>query len=310
VLAIISLIFFCVALFSPSFVQHFPRIHGEYLNYHDAFVHVYLVSRAEGAEGLVLQRNSGIAWEPGAYQALLSLALLLTVLRLPRDRRVTTSEVLRMSILALTVISTTSFAGFASLALIALFAGHRLSSATLRISLLVASALLLATSWTQGSLWLEIHESTTSRLSAYTADTGPGILARLSLDQWDAIGLTPWFILGSSFSTLEATGDPVHNSVLKSLIALGIPFTLILLWMYWQFAKKLGSHGFLVISLLLLWFMTENLFRSPLFLFLAFAGLVHASSFSVLRKSDPQNNDERAKAEHSEPRLGARGRFE
>lgn len=280
-LAAISLTFFIAALLVPTFPLSLPASPGQFLNYHDGLIHVYLVSRDPGLEGVTLNRNNGIAWEPGAYQLLLSFALILTISASTAGRRPNRRDTARITILVVTLISTASFTGFVSLLLIAIALGAKLREHFLKAAVLCGIAIAIAAAQLGESLWAELQGSFATRFQDYRSGyNGAGITERLSLDAIGQVDLPPWFMLGSSFSTLERAGVVIHNSVLHTSIALGLPIAILLIALYWAASRRIGAPTLLVFTILMLGFMTENLFRSPLFLTAACICLLHEPAVS------------------------------
>lgn len=280
VLAGISLCFFTISFIAPSFLTALPVVEGEFVNYKNAFFHVYTASRNAGAG--VFARNSGIAWEPGAYAVLLSLAILFLLDKI-ENFGVARLDAGKLALLTLTMITTSSILGYVCLGVLGLSYGGTVLS-VVRTSILKAFALFLVCVGVMVSGALRSSEWRTTlddRLSNYF---GGGLGAaigsvqeRLSLDRVDS--LHPSLLLvGDSFTSFAETGSVIHNSIMISAIGLGAPFTAALLFMYRNFALQFRGHSISVFFLLVACFATENFFYSFLFLFIAVASSVQGYS--------------------------------
>jgi len=272
VLASASLVLFAVGLLFPAVVNALPHVEGQYLDYRDAGLHVYLVSNSPGGAGEILGRNSGFTWEPGAYSVLLNLALVLHL-----DQAVTTFSRrwrhLPTLVFVVAVITTLSPAGVLCTAATLIVYRRTLVRKDWKVGGGTV-ALLMVVAYASYELADILARAVSLRSLAYLGTNDRAVLERLSISRLDSLDLTPWFPLGASFTTFEETGLPIWNSILHAAIALGYPFTVILLLMNINLIAKFRPHALAMGLTLLLGYSVENYFWKPIFCFLLFAAFV------------------------------------
>lgn len=106
--AVCSLVGVLIYTFFPGLVYSFPVYHYYHTTRHTAFLFNFLI----GDGGEVLTRNSGVAWEPGAFQFLLNLGLYAYI---STNKRV---SILKIFLYAFVIFTTKSTAGILILTII------------------------------------------------------------------------------------------------------------------------------------------------------------------------------------------------
>ncbi|SDN47731.1 hypothetical protein SAMN05192576_2199 [Nocardioides szechwanensis] len=278
--ALISVALYLVARIAPSVISFFPlRMSTESYDYYDAGVHVFLVSRAVGEQGIPLDRNSGFAWEPGAYQVFLNLAILLLV-----QRRAQTVERRKDRIVALAlvagVVTTLSTGGYLTMAVILsaysreVFAIFGMTRHLIRYAVgpvaIVAAGLLFAARDVDATF---IGEKFTREFSNGSVLA----LERIGLDRVGFVASDFQSIFGVGFTAWLDTELSLWNSVIHSAVTLGLPFTLGLGALYVRYCRQY-RHPVAALALMTVAFSTEALFWRMLFAYLAFSGVMYASS--------------------------------
>lgn len=272
-LALISLIAYFIALVYPTFVLNFPMVEGDYSSYYyNAGIHVFQAAR--GYDRLVVaNRNSGIFWEPGAYQAFLNmgLAFILSTADVKNKGR-------KALFLILAIVTTASTTGYIVLAFLCIIYRKQLlnmiggnnKTATL-LGVIVAVCFLFYTSSVSSLSGFEklINEFTSGHY-----------LERLFLDDLKIIFQGMFNFLGISYETYEAMGLGSGNSIVQTMVTLGVPFAATLLKMYYDYAKRSERKGVFLIVLICIFF-TESLLWRPFFLCLAWYG---SKSFRTKKK--------------------------
>lgn len=263
-LAAVSLVGHIISLAYPTFAARFPMTEGDYSsNYYNAFIHVFQAAR--GYSHLVMsKRNAGIFWEPGAYQAFLNMGLLflLSMKDVKNKRR-------KVLLLALAIVTTGSTTGYIILAFLCIIYRKQLlvmiggNNKTLTfLGLLAAMGVLIYVSSINPVSGIEklIYEFTSGHY-----------LERLFLDDLGILFQAPLNLLGISFETYEAMGRGSGNSIVQTMVTLGIPFAGMLLKMYLDYARR-SERKWPIIVVLMFIFSTESLLWRPFFLCLAWYG--------------------------------------
>lgn len=279
VFAAISLVGFGISLVFPQVALLFPLHEGTAsVNYHDAVVYRFSSSRWVVDDLLLATRNAGICWEPGAYQVFLNLALCLLFAHRRRGH-LGRWDGLKAAILVLTVVSTGSTTGLFVLLVLVIFYRHQLASlAHLPWKpILIGAAILMGLAvmlrdylGVAGTL----IERMLRKLGSEITSPGEILVGRLSLD-----GIKyfmedgPLGFFGMSFAKWSFIDVPMWNSVIHTLVVLGAPFTLLLLYGYWKASKAVDRTPVVMVVLLLAGFFTQTLFWRVLFAYLAFAGI-------------------------------------
>lgn len=267
VMAWVSLGFFTAALVSPEVVLMFPRTPALVsVDYYNALVHVYLVPT--GYDDLViLERNSGIFWEPGAYQAFLNVGLFWLLGPKVTGRIRPGRQAVLAAGLGAAIITTFSAMGYL-LMVIVLISRRKAVCELIRrwplLALLPAGAFVAVLSAAGGFGRL---------FQRYLGDAN-AVRSRLSLDRVDLVpNGVPELLFGSSFTSTLAMDGAVWNSVLQTVASLGLVFTGVLLASYWAGSRRMGADGgFVLFMLIVLSASTESLFWRPFFMVVAFAG--------------------------------------
>lgn len=273
ILAVVSLPCFLIILINPTFMLLFPKTVGQVsTDYYNAIIYVF--QSAKGFSYFVpFQRNNGIFWEPGAYQAFLNLALLFLFSDYNEDSN-KKYYIISIFIFSLTIITTGSTTGILLLLFIVFSNFNKLnlifSKRPLLMFLLVIAAFAIIIYINREGLVLDtLLKKISNEFSNGT------FLSRVDIFDINIL-LNPSSWLGMSFEKFSAQYGGAANSILHTAICLGIPFTTILLSMYYKFSRRVfeNSSFVMVISLIII-FSSESLIWRPLFLILAWYGVSH-----------------------------------
>lgn len=267
-LAAVSLVCFAVYLVYPQIALYFPRTPGQAsTDYYNAIIYVFESSRGFGYF-VPFYRNVGIFWEPGAYQAFLNLALWFVFALDEKNKH----KLLKICILALTIITTYSTTGYIVMLLIFLSNFKQVRQilskrAMLSLVLIFILAILLAFINSNGIGFDFMGDKLSNEFGENAT-----FLNRLFLDDLTIILESPINFFGISYEEYEARGLGSGNSIVQTMVTIGVPFTAILLWMYFRFSLKF-KKSFLLFIILMMIFSTESLIWRPIFLCLAWYGL-------------------------------------
>lgn len=262
--AAVSLVGHVISLAYPTFALYFPKTEGEYSsNYYNAFIHVFQAAR--GYTNLVMsKRNAGIFWEPGAYQAFLNMGLLFLL-----SMKDVKNKGRKALVLILAIVTTGSTTGYFVLAFLGIIFRKQL------MEMLGGNNKLLTLLGILVGMFFLIY---TSRINPFSGVkkivdefTRGHFLERLFLDDLQIIFQRPLNFLGISFETYEAMGRGSGNSIVHTMVTLGIPFAGMLLKMYLDYARR-SERKWLIIVVLMFIFSTESLLWRPFFLCLAWYG--------------------------------------
>lgn len=114
VLSVVSLVFWCIAVFMPSFANTlFKSSISQEVTFGNNFL--YLFTWMDPAKGQIyggIPRNAGWSWEPGRYAIMLCLAICLNVIR---NGKITFRNNKKLIILLVSLLSTQSTTGYSSL---------------------------------------------------------------------------------------------------------------------------------------------------------------------------------------------------
>lgn len=107
IMCIISLFFYVIGILNPNYVMNLPILYDDVGTYFSTNnLHVYL----RGVQGIF--RNSGVFWEPGAFQVIINVAIFFQIYYLRNMNK------LKLIIFCITIFSTMSTAGITILLLI------------------------------------------------------------------------------------------------------------------------------------------------------------------------------------------------
>lgn len=275
--AVVSLFCFALSQIYPDISYLFPKTEAiASLNYYNAIIFVF-TSDVNYHELVIFNRNSGIFWEPGCYQAFLNIGIYFLFDLKNKHSQIKHMKII-LIILIFTVLSTYSTNGYIIL-LILLIGFHKtIASYFLKdkkklansiILFIVAFALLTYVQYITFPFNIIIN-----KIKNEFANGGINALGRISLDKIHYLFYNKGFnFFGMSFSAFFALKESCWNSVIQTLICLGIPFTGFLLLFYYSSSKRIISKSILFFILLLMCFSTETLFWRPFFLYLIFTGL-------------------------------------
>jgi len=271
VLAVISLVFFAVGWLYPEVVRAFPRTAAiASVDYYNAGIYVYQAPIGYG-ELLISARNSGIFWEPGAYQAFLNLGLFF-LLEERMYNRLRSRRTWQTVATVLAVLTTVSAMGYILLAFV-LWHGRK-SVGRLGRSFVSVLTLLLGA----GAAGILYSGRFGIAFTKYLIDPSL-VLPRLGMDKLGSLG-GDWisFLFGSSFSLVADAQGPVWNSIIQTALVFGVLFTGILLFNYWRGAVVVSASPVTLFFILVMSFSTESLIWRPYYLYFVFAHLAVAAN--------------------------------
>ena len=282
VFAAISLVGYAIGLLRPSFALNFPVTIGDAsVDYYNAGVYVFM--RAKGYGSLVLmQRNAGICWEPGCYQTFLNIALLFLLDE--QQKRPQKRFYLKFILLFITIVTTISTTGIIILMLLLVIYFRVLTRELGRKWLFLP--LVLAVSIAVYYL-TPVREILLAKLGREFG-TERTFWQRISLNRLKYLfsdsGIP--YVFGMSFSKWLTHGVSLWNSVIHSILCLGIPFTMIHIRGYWKGSNFLVAKKGVLFLVMILCASSETLFWRVFFNTIAFYGWIG------YREQDREESDE------------------
>ena len=268
IMAFISLVCYFTYVFYPDIASYFPMSEGHAsVDYYNAGVYVFMSPKGYG-EIVAFARNNGIFWEPGVYQAFLNIALLMLLdnMESPNYR------IKNVIILMATIITTYSTTGYLLLLLIIILKrdsiGNLRNEITKRnVVIMLIGALLLGVAISKFDFNYEFL-----KLKFSTEFFQGSWKERLNISDVDLLFSSLGNFLGISFETYADLGRTSGNSLLHTMITLGIPFTITLLGMYYSYCKK-QTHKICRFLIFMAIFVSESTIWRPFFLWFAWHGL-------------------------------------
>lgn len=274
VLASISIVAFPISQVYPNIVYYFKKTDAiESLCYYNAYVYIF-----PGVVGysrdIVFNRNLGIFWEPGAYQAFLNLALLFL---LDGDEKIFSNRTSKMylAVFVFTIFTTFSTTGYLVLALIVVAYWNKIKKDYFKnsISFEITILLIIFACVIVNKYGFKISDFDMSE------KVGKGnAYDRLTLDQLSHISL-----LGMSFSKYYNQELFSGNSILHTFICLGSIFGSVLLYGYIRYAFKMTKKTIITLIALMMGFLSESLIWRPVFLYLIFSSFYDIPTRTSLR---------------------------
>lgn len=267
--AAVSLGGYAIGLIKPSFALNFPLTIGDAsVDYYNAGIYVFM--RAKGYGTLVLsQRNAGICWEPGCYQAFLNIALLFlldTQEKKPQEKF--NKKFILLLVTIMTTGSTTGFILMVLLLAIYLPVWTRGFGKKWVLFLITVGVFIIVYSYTP------IGEVLQRKIGSEFGNNG--FLDRISLNRIEHIvsdaGIP--YLLGMSFSKWLTYDLSLWNSVIHSFLCLGVPFTFLQLLGYWKGGNRLVTKRGLLFLVMIMCASTETLFWRVFFDTIAFYGWI------------------------------------
>ena len=269
----VSLIGFAIGMVLPGVALLFPMstVENSSVYYYNAGIYVFM--RPKGyAYFLLTDRNAGICWEPGCYQAFLNLALLFLLNE--QEKKHQKHYYLKFIILSFTVITTVSTTGIIILFILLLVYlkvwAERIKKGFVFIPIALLLLLWIFDSANFGQMIRE------KLMREFVEDNG--FIDRISLTKLSYFfspdtGMP--YLFGMSFSKWLTYDTEIWNSVIHSLLCLGTPFTLIHLTGYWKGSNLLVRKTGLLFIIMIMCASTETLFWRVLFNTIAFYGWIY-----------------------------------
>lgn len=285
VLAVGSLVIYGIQMAAPVLLHWLPRHdNGNATTFYlDAGISAVMVAKGWLPQIVMATRNSGFCWEPGCYQAFLSIALAIVFDRCANDTEISCKDILLIVLFAVTLVTTMSFTAFALLALILLV--------NIKTCLRILIGLMEKNKWMKilvivgmcaaGGLAVYVLLSRLLDMTgggpAYTiADRfNFGEIKYIFVDQQGKLNL-----LGMSFddaAALPTAYGGFANSVIYTAVCLGTPSAVLLLAMNAKTSAQFLRCKWLLFAILVTSFSTEGLMYKVFFMALAFMGLFYSS---------------------------------
>ena len=258
--AAVSLVGFAVGMIMPSIATRFPVIIGDAsVDYYNAGVYVFMQPKGYASFRLTT-RNAGICWEPGCYQCFLNIALMLLLEEKKKNN--VRHFTLKFAILVITVFTTFSTTGMLILGLILILyvKTWRGQSRAARVFVPIFGAALAVYVLAATSSGQRIVQKIVSEILNPNME-GQNFINRISLGHIKYLFEDGFWFFGMSFSrflSFEARG--LWNSIIHSILCLGIPFTLIQMTGYWKGSQVLVKKGRLLFIIMLMCASTETLY--------------------------------------------------
>ncbi len=268
--SIISIIGLGIQLIRPEVALLFPMTEGEATrNYYNAIIYVF--QAIKGFQRLyIFNRNSGIFWEPGSYQAFLNLALLFLINEetFGKDRK----DMWKCFILIITILSTFSVTGYIAMSFLFFLYFDRIKRVFNKYIILTIILIVMGLIFVNFSNIKGINMSFMIDRYAHSFGAERGVWERLDVDDLKFLVQNPLNILGMSYGKYLSLVDGAANSIISTLLSMGIFFTTILLWLYYKFSRTF-SKWWGIMLVLIMFFVSESLFWRPLFMTIAWYGI-------------------------------------
>ena len=221
--------------------------------------------------GYQIHRNSGIFWEPGAYQLFLNLALFFNI----SEQGYTLKKIINFEniILVLSVLSTLSTSGYLTFICIILYitykcwlelsTWHKIVFVLPVVALMVVATVMIGTSSTVVDKFSETNGSFNIRSNDFEQSV-------------EAVTEKPWMGFGQESATslhMANARSITANSVgfFCAAISFGLPYAIIysifLLRYCWKFHR---SDAILMVAILAISCVTEDFYRYAIYLVLVF----------------------------------------
>lgn len=237
----------------------------------------YFTIRIQHADGTIIdqQRNSGLFWEPGAFQSFINLAILFLISSIKKVRKI---DAFKLLIFVITIITTQSTTGYVVLALALIFTAIRLRKLkygakyfTRLVFLLIVAGIAINYQYLYQIISYKLIDRNASYTTRLTIDTSGG---------FQLFTHNPWLGYGYSSERLNALFNSIGSTANSNgIVILLCEFGLIVSGVYFAFLIRGIKSFFDVkrISLLILLtifaiiFSTEDLVLKPLFLVILFS---------------------------------------
>ncbi len=266
----ISIVCFGIGMVYPQIALFFPETIGEAsVDYYNAGVYVFM--KAKGYGSLVLSsRNAGICWEPGCYQMFLNVALLFIL----DDKSGKKGKKYYFSLIILIVTIATTMSTTGLFLMVTILVCYWKKWCTDKYVWLLLVPILGACMVIFTGL-VDFQGFISSKISQEFGEN-LGFLDRLSLSKIKYIisdnGV--FYLLGMSFSKWLTYDTSLWNSIIHSILCLGIPFTAIHLRGYWKGSHLIVNRGLLLFIVMLCCASTETLFWRVFFNTISFYGWI------------------------------------
>lgn len=281
--SIVSIVFYILQHINPNIIYKFKYVKGiASLDYYNAYIHVYGKSLGYANNTLVLfDRNMSIFWEPGCFQAFLNLSLFFILNDLQEGKFIKKNK-LKLSILIIALITTYSTTGYIILTM--LIINYRKNIVD-NINYLFPLIFILIIF---GLLIININEIRIGFMinKVVKEFTNWEILkSRISLQDLEWMFYNGKInIFGMSFSEYyKNSKQGSANSIIHTMVTLGMIFSFILLKLYYNFSKRFGKNKILIMIILVMIFSTESLFWRPFFLYFAFISFYDKLNMNKMR---------------------------
>ena len=267
----VSLVGFAIGLVMPGVALRFPVTIGDAsVDYYNAGIYVFMSPKGY-ASFFLTERNAGICWEPGCYQAFLNIGLLFLFNEEEKEHQ--KNFYFKFFILLITIMTTVSTTGIIIL-LMLLAVYFPIWRKGLKGGWLLIPLVLILLLWMFNNT--AIGELIQTKINMeFNEDNG--FLNRISLNKISYLFASDSgfpYLLGMSFSKWLTFNTSLWNSIIHSFLCLGTPFTLIHLAGYWKGSNFLVRKTGILFLIMIMCASTETLFWRVFFNTIAFYGWI------------------------------------
>ena len=267
----VSLVGFAIGLVMPGVALRFPVTIGDAsVDYYNAGIYVFMSPKGY-ASFFLTERNAGICWEPGCYQAFLNIGLLFLFNEEEKEHQ--KNFYFKFFVLLITIITTVSTTGIIILILLLVVYFPTWSKA-LKSGWILLPLVFVFILWIYNNT--SIGEMIQTKINMEFSEDN-GFLNRISLNKISYLFASDSgfpYLLGMSFSKWLTFNTSLWNSIIHSFLCLGTPFTLIHLAGYWKGSNFLVRKTGILFLIMIMCASTETLFWRVFFNTIAFYGWI------------------------------------
>lgn len=277
VFAAISLLGFVLQIMVPSIALAFPMstVEDASVNYYNAIVYVFMSPKGFYDNSVMTVRNAGICWEPGCYQAFLNLGIFFLLAGSAKEK--IKNRAIILFILIITVITTFSTNGYIIMGILLLVYHKNVKAiykTNKKIFILGIGGSIIALCLIQ-AIGIDIFRVFDKVQKEFNSSSENNVIERVSLEKIKYLFYEGHFyFFGMSFSRWTTINESMWNSIIHTILCIGIPFTTLQLYGYWKFSAKY-KYPLVIFIILIMCFSTETLFWRTFFNSLIFMGILY-----------------------------------